>query len=459
MNANNANNANDGIEPAATVVNEATSLSSSRRTTTAAENAESHDISADKEIVVFFYNIVYQTIPNNVTKLITGKNLTHIKMRACSGFDRLREVDMSASLALKTIGEEAFEGCHALSVVTCAPNVKTIGKGAFRECTKLQAFDLSQAHALEAIGKWAFAKCSALFVVKCAPNVKTIGEYVFYGCTKLQDVDLSEAHALETIGEEAFGYCSALSIIKCAPSLKTIGGGSFRKCTSLQNVDLSEAHALETIGMAAFARCNTLSVVKWAPNLKIIGNGAFQECTKLQDVDLSEANALETIGMAAFAGCSALSVVKWAPNVKTIGESPFLDCTKLQDVMIPWSYHWFVRKLPFDETKLQSVDMQGHDLKKAIRIKNLYPQATPRLSMNRMVSMYARSLLTSAQLENAARNDDSLTEVWAEARVGDLRRLEEIQKAHADSIFKLLHWSAGNGLVENLVVNRKKRKR
>ena len=127
--------------------------------------------------------------------------------------------------------------------------------------------------------------------------------------------------------------------------------------------------------------------------------------------------------------------------------------------MIPSRCHWFVRKLPFDETKLQSVDMQGHDLKKAIRIKNLYPQATPRLSMNRLVSMYAKSPLTNAQLENAACNDESVTEFWTEARVGDLQRLEEIQKAYVDSIFKLLHWYAGNGLLENLVVNRKKRKR
>jgi len=65
--------------------------------------------------------------------------------------------------------------------------------------------------------------------------------------------------------------------------------------------------------------------------------------------------------------------------------------------------------------------------------------------------------LTNAQLENAAQNDDSVTEFWAEARVGDLQRLEEIQEAYADSIFKLLHWYAGNGLLENLVVNRKKR--
>ena len=36
---------------------------------------------------------------------------------------------------------------------------------------------------------------------------------------------------------------------------------------------------------------------------------------------------------------------------------------------------------------------------------------------------------------------------------------EGIQKVYAGSIFNLLHWYAGNGLAENLFVNRKKRKR
>ena len=104
--------------------------------------------------------------------------------------------------------------------------------------------------------------------------------------------------------------------------------------------------------------------------------------------------ALETMGEKAFAQCSALALVKWPPNLKTIGFQIFNGCP-LQDVIIPSRHHWFVRKLPFDETKLQSIDMQGQDLKKAIRLKNLYPRATPRLTMDRLVSMYAKFPLTA----------------------------------------------------------------
>ena len=148
-----------------------------------------------------------------------------------------------------------------------------------------------------------------------------------------------------------------------------------------------------------------------------------------------------------------------APNLITIGEGAFWNCTNLNHVMIPLRYHWFVQELPFDKThhKLLSVDMEGHDLKKAIRIKNLYPRATPNLTTKRLVSMYAKSPLTAAQLEDAARNDKNVTEEdWERTSEEDLRRLVEIQKAYADSIFMLVHWYAGNGLVENLIhVNKK----
>merc|ERR1712232_98436 len=140
------------------------------------------------------------------------------------------------------------------------------------------------------------------------------------------------------------------------------------------------------------------------------------------------------------------------------------DNYSITKVMISLKCHWLVRKLQgsFDEIELQSVDMQGHDLKKAIRIKNLYPEATPRLAMSRLVSMYAKSPLTAAQLEDAyvaAQSDEVDEEYWAEARVGDLQRLEGIRIVYADLIFKLLHWYAGNGLAENLFVKMERREK
>jgi len=209
---------------------------------------------------------------------------------------------------------------------------------------------------------------------------------------------------------------------------------AFRRRPCLKKVDMSGAYSLEIIEHRAFLDCISLSIINWAPNLITIGNCAFRDCTSLEEADMSKLHALEIIGDDAFSGCSALVRVMLAPNLR---------------------YHWFVEGwMPFDEThhKLLSVDMEGHDLKKAIRIKNMYPRATPNLTTKRLVSMYAKSPLTFAQLEDAARDDGNVTEVdWERTWEEDLRRLVEIQKAYADSIFMLVHWYAGNGLVENLI--------
>jgi len=380
------------------------------QSTTAEAGGNDADEDTPKEIACFYNGAGPQEVPKNVTKLIVGPDVVRIDEGAFEGYESLKEVDMSKALSLRIIAKRAF------------------------------------------------SRCCALALIKWPPNIKSIGFHAFLRCTNLKEADMSKLHALETIEDYAFNNCSALALVKWSSNLKTIGMGAFACCPSLKEADMSKLRALESIGSFAFENCGALAIVKLPPNLKFIGRSAFYECTSLKEADMSKLHALKKIGFGAFAYCSALVIVKWAPNIKTIGRYAFEGCTP-QDIMVPLRHHWFVRKLPFDETQLQSVDMQGNDLKKAIRIKNLYPRATPRLTMDRLVSMYAKSPLTAAQWEDIARSDESVREKdWTEARFGDLQRLEGIQQAYAGSVFNLLHWYAGNGLAENLFVNRKKRK-
>jgi len=394
-------------------------MEASQSAATAATGAANDADEDNPQEVVCFYNRAGQKVPKNVTILIVGPDVACIDENAFDCYQSLKEVDMSKATSLQIIALHAFANCGALVRVKWPPNLKTLGVCAFWRCRSLEEADMSNLHALYIIGEGAFAMCSAVVRVNWPPNLITLGECAFSECSSLEEADMSNLNALKTIGERAFSHCSALARVNCGPNLEGIGPAAFADCTSLTDIHLPSGFSKDQIGLNAFYMCQQLGDNTDADYWWIDGTDGSEEVIPDDDYDITK-------------------------------------------VMISLKCHWFVRKLRdyIDETELLSVDMQGHDLKKAIRIKNLYPEATPRLAMSRLVSMYAKSPLTAARLEDAAAQSDEISKAdWAEARVGYLQRLEGIQIVYADLIFNLLHWYAGNGLAENLFVNGKKRKR
>ena len=80
---------------------------------------------------------MFQKIPRNATSVMVGKDITYIRDGAFEDRECLKKVDMSGAYSLKSIGHRAFQYCSALSIIKWAPNLKTIGKGAFGDCTSL----------------------------------------------------------------------------------------------------------------------------------------------------------------------------------------------------------------------------------------------------------------------------------------------------------------------------------
>ena len=122
------------------------------------------------EEVPFLYNREDQTIPWNVTELIVGKDVTHIKKEALQGRIHLVKVDMEGAVLLEIIEEGAFRDCSLLSIIKWCPNVKTIGRDAFERCSSLKEADMSKLLALETIGDGAFLWSAVLLLSSsCLP--------------------------------------------------------------------------------------------------------------------------------------------------------------------------------------------------------------------------------------------------------------------------------------------------
>ena len=130
--------------------------------------------------------------------------ITEIDYRAFHIFTSLKTI--TGGECVKTIGEEAFGTCLALTTVSI-PNLVTIGREAFFDCTKLSSFTMG--NRLESIGNSCFGNCSALAGEITMPaTLSNIGGGAFLNCISLQGLFLSRTQPT-TFGRIIYGNNAA----------------------------------------------------------------------------------------------------------------------------------------------------------------------------------------------------------------------------------------------------------
>jgi len=212
--------------------------------------------------------------------------------------------DLFVAASVRSIVNQAFSGCSALTTVTFEANsvLETIGDNAFYG--------------------------SGLSLITIPASVKRIATYAFSDCSALTTVTFEGNSALETIGEYAF-TSSGLTSITIPASVKNIALG-FASCSTLTTVTFEGNAALETIGVAAFSGSGLTSITIPA-SVKSIENEAFQSCSALTTVTFEGNAALETIGDQAFLS-SGLTAIAIPASVKSIASNAFASCSALTTV-------------------------------------------------------------------------------------------------------------------------------
>lgn len=122
--------------------------------------------------------------------------------------DSLKKVTIKSSADLPGY---MFQGQNALESVEIAGDVKSIGKSAFNNCTKLSS-------------------------VSGAGSVKTFDAQAFRYDSLLREIDLSGA---EVIGSDCFGKAGLVNA--AAPNANTIGSDAFKNCVNLSSLTLGGA--------------------------------------------------------------------------------------------------------------------------------------------------------------------------------------------------------------------------
>ena len=220
-------------------------------------------------------------------------------------------------LATYTGGTTSSAECDSSSAITNGEIVKT----------DLVRVEIGQC--VKTIGQGAFEDCSGLTSVTMSNSVTTIGDKAFEDCSGLTSVTIP--NSVTSINDyEAFAYCTSLTSITIPDSVTRIGSGAFNSCSGLTSVTIGSG--VTSIGDGAFSFCNSLTSVTIPDSVTSIGVSAFYVCKGLTSVTIG--SGVTTIGGSAFLRCSGLTSVTMSNSVTTIGDKAFRYCSGLTSVTV-----------------------------------------------------------------------------------------------------------------------------
>ncbi len=143
---------------------------------------------------------------------------------------------------IKTIRNDAFNGCKNLTYIEIPATVKEIGRGTFGNCTSLHTVIFEEGSEITILGKsngftngpdgYLFDNCTSLTSVTLPKTITSISEGTFEGCTSLPTVTIPSN--VTSIEKRSFLDCSSMSSIVIPKNVVSIGDGSFSGCESLE---------------------------------------------------------------------------------------------------------------------------------------------------------------------------------------------------------------------------------
>lgn len=238
---------------------------------------------------------------------------------------------------VKTIGEDAFAECCALTAITIPGNVETIQNNAFFRCKNLKTITLCEG--IRTIGDAkkggecsVFWGCTSLAVLEIPASVEEIGYSLFDTCLNRQSLTVapgnkafrSEGNCIIRNSDQMVLQGSDAGVIPAG--VKSIGMGAF---ANYPHAEIVISEGVESIGAFAFGSSALVRVVL-PGTLKEIGFEAFSGesvPSSLQEINLPE--GLTKIGGFAFYKCTQLRHLTIPSGVIEIGVDVFSGCSRL----------------------------------------------------------------------------------------------------------------------------------
>lgn len=192
--------------------------------------------------------------------------LRKIPFATFKGCTSLEELDLPERLS--KIGVSAFEGCTSLYEIQLPPLMRIIEHDAFNGCVELTSVSI-QSIAMETIGDQAFMNCKALKEIMIPAGVTKIGGNAFSGCEALASVILPSK--LKTLMGGAFAR-TAITEVTIPDACEEILYGAFANCKSLETVTLPRS--MQKMSDKAFGGCEALKTMIVTNPTPVVSNKA-----------------------------------------------------------------------------------------------------------------------------------------------------------------------------------------
>lgn len=240
-----------------------------------------------------------------------------IRTIADCAFEHAKVTEVTTPETLKFIGYNAFWDCQELVSISLGKLVKTLGRGPFRMCNKLQVISVHEDNENFAVIDGVLYNHQLSSVVRC-PQM-TSGKVIL-------------PHTIKKINAYAFEWCTEIESVEIPEGCVFIGNSAFSTCENLSEVILPKT--MEYIDTSAFSYCNSIDSIDIPDSVYYLGKYAFNCCHNLKEVEIGD--GIEELKYCLFESCEKLNKVTLGENIKEIDETAFLFTRYVSNVS---NYH------------------------------------------------------------------------------------------------------------------------
>ncbi|MGN0224354.1 MAG: leucine-rich repeat protein [Muribaculaceae bacterium] len=161
--------------------------------------------------------------------------------------------------------------------------------------------------------------------------VTAIDEYAFYYAVNVTSITIEAP--VTAIEQYTFDDCSAITAITLPATVQRIDKYAFAYCKKLASLTLPSA--LTELGERCFFYCQALTEITLPEGVTSIPNYCFSYCTALQSMSFGD--QVTTLGDYVFDNCAALTSVRLPQGMAKLPNYFFRNCSALESVALPES--------------------------------------------------------------------------------------------------------------------------